>query len=265
MIRINRRTMATAVVAALVLASSALTAKAGPPAPPVSINLLNRDGKAWPSRKGFTHTGGGNIDVQQPAPDTLVITLTGVAVAGAHPFCKSVAQMGFEVVQNIEISFDDPKVKKAKLTLEGRVTGLLRSHKGGGVAAISAATASVGVDTTELVSLCAPTHAVNDGINFSVNDHEGPIGVTVLAGKYTVRQQLCISATHPRCLVPMKASSSEFAPDPALDPLWISYWEPFHGAAKKDFGFQIIVHVADDTGSPAPPAIKPVSHTTKKK
>ena len=36
-----------------------------------------------------------------------------------------------------------------------------------------------------------------------------------------------------------KAASAEFAPDPALDPLWISYWEPFHGANKKDFGFKV--------------------------
>ena len=30
----------------------------------------------------------------------------------------------------------------------------------------------------------------------------------------------------------------------ALDPLWISAWEPFHGASKKDFGFQIILKVS---------------------
>ena len=43
-----------------------------------------------------------------------------------------------------------------------------------------------------------------------------------------------------------KRPSAEFAPDPALDPLWISYWEPFHGAIKKDFGFQITLRVAPD-------------------
>src|SRR5262249_13836433 len=52
------------------------------------------------------------------------------------------------------------------------------------------------------------------------------------------------SATHPRALLLCYAASAEFAPDPALDPLWISYWEPFHGAIKKDFGFQITVKVA---------------------
>jgi len=45
-------------------------------------------------------------------------------------------------------------------------------------------------------------------------------------------------------LKPCKAASAEFAPEQALDPLWISYWEPFHGAAKKDFGFQITLKVA---------------------
>jgi hypothetical protein len=43
-----------------------------------------------------------------------------------------------------------------------------------------------------------------------------------------------------------KSASAEFAPDPALDPLWISYWEPFHGAGKKDFGFQVILKVAGE-------------------
>jgi hypothetical protein len=31
--------------------------------------------------------------------------------------------------------------------------------------------------------------------------------------------------------------------------LWISYWEPFHGAQKKDFGFQITLKVVEDKGN----------------
>jgi hypothetical protein len=45
-------------------------------------------------------------------------------------------------------------------------------------------------------------------------------------------------------LLTCKAASAEFAPDPALDPLWISSFEPFHGASKKDFGFQVTIKVA---------------------
>jgi hypothetical protein len=89
-----------------------------------------------------------------------------------------------------------------------------------------------------------PGRAVAAGENLSVNDREGPVTVPVVAGKYTLHQAFGVQAAHPRSLLPCKAASAEFAPDPALDPLWISAFEPFHGASKKDFGFQVILRVA---------------------
>ena len=62
--------------------------------------------------------------------------------------------------------------------------------------------------------------------------------------------------TAPRSVLPCKAPSAEFAPDPALDPLWISYKEPFHAAIKKDFGLQVTIKVAEDTNPPPPPEEK---------
>ena len=53
--------------------------------PPVSITLGARHAHVTPSNSGCTHTGGGNIDVQQPSPDTLVVTMTGIAVAVGSP------------------------------------------------------------------------------------------------------------------------------------------------------------------------------------
>src|SRR5262249_53377907 len=91
---------------------------AAPSGPPVSMTLKNRYGHAAPERRGFVHTGGGNIDVAQPAPDTVVITMTGVAVAGAHPFKESAAMLNFDLQQSFEVATADPKVKRAKLTLE---------------------------------------------------------------------------------------------------------------------------------------------------
>lgn len=223
-------------------------------APKVLINLLGRHGHAHPHRAGFTHTGGGNIDVQQPAADTLVITMTGVCVAGAHPTKNSHATFDFDLDQCFEVSFDDPKVKRAKLTVEGRVVGLLRSHsKGGGTAEQGQACASVcAQDGGEVLTLCVDPHGVGCGENVSVNCRAGPVSAPVLAGKYTLHQTFRIAAGHSRSVLPCKAASAEFAPDPALDPLWISYWEPFHGVAKKDLGFQIAVKVADDTDTTEP-------------
>jgi hypothetical protein len=103
------------------------------PRPPASIILGARHGHVTPSRCGFTHTGGGNIDVAQPTADVVIVTMTGVAVAGAHPCKDSLAAMSFDLVQSFEISFDSPKLTRAKLVLEGRVIGLLRSHAKGAV------------------------------------------------------------------------------------------------------------------------------------
>ena len=84
------------------------------------------------------------------------------------------------------------------------------------------------------------------GENLSLNCREGPISSQVAAGKMSLHQTFAVTASHPKSLKLCKAASAEFAPDPALDPLWINYWEPFHGAAKKDFGFQVIIKVAPD-------------------
>src|SRR5437867_3507630 len=98
---------------------------AQPAAPTVSITLKDRHGHMTPQRNGCTHTGGGNIDVAQPSPDTVVVTMTGVAVATGHPLGSS-ATLCFDLDQSLEVVFEKPEVKAAKLTIEGRVIGLLR-------------------------------------------------------------------------------------------------------------------------------------------
>jgi hypothetical protein len=227
---------------------------AGPAAPAASIVLGPRHGHVTPVRTGCNHTAGGNIDVAQPSPDVVVITMTGVAVAGKHPCLSSVASMAFELEQCFEVSFDNPKLKHAKLVLEGRVIGLLRSHgccKWGGSAEQGPGCATVSAGHSAVLSVTVPPHSVACGENLSVNCHDGPVEVPIVPGKYTLHETWTIDAAHPYKPLPCKASSAEFAPDPALDPLWISYWEPFHGAAKKDFGFQITLKVVEDTSAAA--------------
>jgi hypothetical protein len=227
------------------------------PSPSVTISLGNRQATATPIRQGFTHTGGGNIDVAQPSPDVLLVTMTGVAVSGAHPCKDSVATLNFDLVQDFEITFEKPDVKKAKLTVEARLMGLLRTHsKGGGSAEVCAPHILITSCKTDIVAFEFPGRAVASGENLSINDHQGPQAFPVIAGKYTLHQLFGITAAHAKNLLPCKAASAEFAPDPALDPLWISYWEPFHGANKKDFGFQITLKVASEAEA-APEKTKP--------
>lgn len=234
---------------ALCLLAITTSVRAADP-PAVTIDLGARNAEGRPTREGFSHTGGGNIDVQQPSPDMVVITMTGVAVAGGHPCKESLAALSFDLLQDFEISFAKPNIKRAKLTLEARVIGLLRSHKkGGGSASINcpahAAVEAYGqLGGPALVEVSLPDRLIAGGENLSVNDRAGPVPAVVTAGKYTLRQQFGIQASHPKKVLPCKAASAEFAPDPALDPLWISAFEPFHGAAKKDFGFQVTLKVS---------------------
>lgn len=229
----------------LLAGSMTLTTVAGDNTPPVTIVFGSRQGKVIPTRQGFAHTGGGNIDVAQPAPDTMVVTMSGVAVAGAHPCKESLASLQFDLLQELEIAVNDPKVRRASVTMDGRIIGLLRSHRGGGGAAFQGPGCATLIGGTSVVSdLNLPGQSVNCGNNMSLNCREGAPTVTILPGRYSLHQSIAFTASHPCSFLPCKAASAEFAPDPALDPLWISYWEPFHGANKKDFGFQVILKVA---------------------
>jgi hypothetical protein len=224
-------------------------APATPAAPTVTLTLGPRHAHVTPLRKGCHHTGGGNIDVQQPSSDTLVITMSGIAVATPMPCGVSFASMDFDLEQCFEVVFENKDIKAAKLTVESRLIGLLRSaKKGQGYAEESNACLHVDCDHAgEVIHLCLPPHMTAAGENLSLNDHEGPCNVPITPGKYTLHQTFHIAASTPHSVLPCKGPSAEFAPDPALDPLWISYWEPFHGATKKDFGFQITIKVAEDT------------------
>jgi hypothetical protein len=243
------RCLASVVGLPLLLGGLTANGEAGraeaPPAPPApAITLGERDARVKPRRAGFQHTAAGVIDMAQPAPDTVVITMTGVAVAGAHPCKASVAAQDFDLEQCFEVLLDKPEGRGLKLAVEARVVGLLRSHWGGGVAEESAACASVSCGPAEVVTVCAPPHSVSGHANLSINDHAGPVTVALVPGKYTLHQTFHVAVHHPCNVIPHKAASAEFAPEPALDPLWISHWEPFHGAVKKDFGFQVTLKVS---------------------
>jgi hypothetical protein len=215
------------------------------PGPVLTIVLYDRHAHVTPMRGCCQHTGGGNIDIAQPTPDTVIITMTGAAVAGKK-ICRGAAQ-DFELEQCFEIVCDKPLAKPAKLTLEGRVIGVLRSAKlTGSVAEESGACATVSAGTMEVATVCAPAHSVSGGENLSINDHAGPVCAPVGPGKFTLHQAFHVGVTQRQGLLGCLPSSAEFAPDPALDPLWIGYWEPFHGAIKKDFGFQVILRVTPE-------------------
>jgi hypothetical protein len=235
-----RNSMIRGTAVALTLAALLGARATAADAPKVSIALGKRQATATPQRSGCAKTAGGNIDVQQPTPDTVVVTMTGVAVATAHPH-GSDAAIVFDLLQCFSVSFDDPKVKKAKIEIEGRVIGVLRSGCKGGSARVGDGCASIQISGNALGSLTIPGAGVSGGENLSVNTKEGPCSFPISKGDYTLHQCWSVEASHPRGLCG-SAASAEFAPD-AIDPLWISAKEPFKGIAKKDFGFVVTIKV----------------------
>ncbi|MFO0965825.1 MAG: hypothetical protein U0793_09615 [Gemmataceae bacterium] len=237
-------------LALTILTTVALAAPAADP--DVTIDLGPRKAEATPSRAGFSHTGGGNIYVKAGGPDSVTVTMTGVAVAGGHPLKASVAAILFDLTQDFEVKVAKPEIKRVEIALDARLTGLLRSHRGGGSAGITCPAHAVivpwGVGGAALVEVGFPARSVAGGDNLSINDRVGPVTAIVPPGKFTLHQVFGVQAAHPKCVLPCKAASAEFAPDPALDPLWISAFEPFHGVDKKDFGFQVTIRVAPANG-----------------
>jgi hypothetical protein len=217
----------------------------GPPPPKVSFVLKERHGHATPTRTTAAHTAGSGIEVAQPRDDTLVITMTGVVTAGPHPFKDSAADIDFDLNQDFEIGFSDPKVKQAKLTVEAQIIGLLRGDKDGGSAEVSSGTVALASGSSHnlgLLALVIEGHSVDGGHNLAINDHKGPASIPVLPGEYHLVQSFRINAAHARGICG-KGAAAEFAPDPALDPTWISTPDPFRGTNKKEFGFRVTLRV----------------------
>jgi hypothetical protein len=213
-------------------------------APPskASFVLGDRHGHATPTRTHEAHTGGGNTDVAQPREDTLIVSMTGVATAGPNPFKPNAAAIDFELDQAFSIGFSDPKLKNAKLTVEAQVIGLLRGDKDGGSATVSNCGVFIHRGPEQVLTLATDQHTVECDEHLAINDHKGPTSVLVPAGDYRLVQNFHISAAHSRSICG-KAAAAEFAPDPTLDPTWISITDPFRGANKKEFGFRVTLHV----------------------
>jgi hypothetical protein len=240
--QVRRAALATMILAA------ALTASAEQPTAGPVIALADRHAQAIPIRSGCTYAGGGTFDVRQPTPDAIVVTMVGAVVATSHPAGSS-AVMDFDFDEVFEIVGAHPDARP-KLSLEAELIGLLR----GGRIAAALTSSSVMVSAGENVVVTAnfPDRAVACGDNLAVNDRIAPDDVTVAPGVFTLHAHWTLSATHPKGLRG-KAASAEFAPEPALDPIWVGGpRDPFHGIVKKDFGLRVTLKVVSQSIPAAP-------------
>ena len=241
---------------ALGLAVPATAQEASPgPRPPVEFVVAPGEASAVPTKRGVSWANGGVIDVAQPSPTTLVVTMSGITATNADLIHTSIAYYHFELTQAFGINFNSKRVVGAKLTLEGRVIGLLRTNhepythsfgqKHCGLAETQPATAAVTCEAGELVSLALPARQAVGCDDLSVYNHEGPFFAPVASGKYVLHEAWGFGTTHPPFCC--HGASAEFAPQPQYYPLpnnyWFEHFQPFNGLATKDFGYQVTLNL----------------------
>jgi len=223
-----------------------------PTAPPVILRPTQRNAEAASIREGTALTGGGGVIVAQPSPDRLLLTVTGAAAAKANPFKPSHALLDANVEQGFEVIFP-AGVKPARLILEARVNGLLRSDDGkccgheAGTAELIEATAGVQCGEQSLGGVTLPPKSVAGRDALAVNLAAGPVCVPVGPGCHTLVVHFKVSAGQGKGACP-RIASAEFAPPPALPANWIHSPDPFGGLDRTGLGFQIAVRV-----EPLPP------------
>src|SRR5262245_1742977 len=97
----------------------------GPPTTPYQIRLGPRKAQASPTHTHDGQTGGGAIDVQQPLPHVLLITMRGAAVAGTDCKQGAAASITFELDQEFTVTATRPGLRPPRLGIAARVVGTL--------------------------------------------------------------------------------------------------------------------------------------------
>ena len=205
-------------------------------------------------------TGGGNIQVRQPAPDTLIFRMSALAKAGCNPFGPAVANFDFQLSQCFTVVYDGPQPRPAVLQIQGYAFGLLRSPKKGSAALAGACASLKGGDEAGpvLASFCLPTRAVGPGQNESVYLRSERLCVPAPPGCYTLDQSFHISATGSKYGFPGYGPSADFSLGGEPMAAFGNNRDPFEGVTRRDFGFFVVVKVVpaggpeDHAGMPPP-------------
>jgi hypothetical protein len=253
----TRRSLLLAGVA-VVLGPAALHAADAPAGPAYQIVLRSRHAEVTPNHARDAQTGGGYILVEQPEPNTIVVTMAGSAVAGSDCHA-SAAAIDFNLQQDLEIIPTRAGVRPPRIGMVGRVIGTLqvtdpgKCGKACGSAEQGPASACLAVGSTNLLSVNVNPSSVSCGQESSINYRQGPVETPAVAAPYTLTGNFHISATQGKGVWNRQAAVADFDPAPQLDAIWADVLKPFRAVPRKEFGFKFIVRVVED----APAEIHP--------
>ena len=249
----TRRSLLLAGLAAL-LGPAAVHAADPPAGPAYQIVLRSRHAEVAPNRTKDAETGGGSILVEQPEPNTIVVTMGGSAVVGSDCH-ESAAGIDFVLDQGLEIVPLRPGARPPRIGLVGRVVGTLQvtdpckcgKHcKPCGSAEQGPAVASLGSGDASLLALSVPPAAVSCGQELAINNRDGPVECPAAPGCYRLSGSFRIGVTQGKGVFHRQAAVADFDPAPQLDAFWADALKPFRALPRRDFGFKVVVRVVED-------------------
>jgi hypothetical protein len=258
---LNRRSL---LLAGLTVALGPIAAPAGdPPAPTgpaYQIVLRSRSAEATPNRTRDAQTGGGAVVVEQPEPHTIVVKITGAAVAGSECHGSSHAGIDFDLEQDFDIIPVRKGVRPPRVGMVGRVVGTLqvtdpgKCGKACGTADQGPATACLVSGGASILDLVVKPSSIACGSEVSVNHRTGPVEAPAAVGSYCLKASFRIGVTQGKGVFHRQFAVADFDPAPQLDGTWADALRPFRAVPRRDFGYQLILRVVEEA---APVAVEP--------
>jgi hypothetical protein len=246
----NRRSLLPVGFVALLVPAAAWPADP-PPGPAYQIVLRSRHAEAIPNRTREAQTGGGWVVVEQPEPNTIVVTMGGSAVVGSD--CHgSAAGIAFDLAQDLDIIPTRAGVRPPRVGMVGRVIGTLQVTDPGlcgkacGTAEQGPAAACLAVAGTSLLSVSVKPSAVSCGQESSVNFRDGPFEAVAAPGPYHLSASFRVGVNQGKGVFHRQAAVADFDPAPQLDAFWADVLKPFRAVPRRDFGFKVVVRVVED-------------------
>jgi hypothetical protein len=240
----------------VVLAAGAACAADAPPptGPAYRIVLRSRRAEVTPERSREAQTGGGSIVVEEPEPNSVVVTMGGSAVVGSNCHGSS-AGMTFDLDQELDIVPTRAGVRPPRIGLVGRVVGTLQvtdpgkcclACKACGTADQGPAIASLSVADTGLLTISVPPAAVSCGKELAINHREGPVEAPAVAGCYHLHGSFRIGVTQEKGVFHRQFAVADFDAGPELDAFWADALKPFRAVPRREFGFKFVLRVVED-------------------
>ena len=224
-----------------------LTAVAAPAqTSPLRIVLGQRTGESVATRAGLAHAGGGVIDVGQPRPDGVVVTMSGLTAVGGLPCETSAAVVAFDVCQHFWVVHDRGDTRPVRLIAEAQLSGMMRANReGAGLAATDPAEAVVAASgSPPLLAVGFPGRALSGHQIRFVNDRQEPTAALLPPGEYTLTQRFAVRCDHPKRPFHKNVVISAFGGESSRMPEWLSILDPNRDLPKgRALGFQVTLRV----------------------